>query len=230
MYILVALFGAFFLAVGWIGRMQLTAMARSVTRTCAELTAHGPFTTKCEVAGTVRAPGGPILTAPFSGRPCVWYRVKATAKYRDGGTNPFLKESSDQPFELWDDTGGIDVFPGTTDVHGTEKTLDAKISSDERTHLPVPDGHPDRYREYHYEEWTLPVGSPLYVRGKAVFDGMRLSMRAPTAEPSTTDPYILSTRSEKQLRRRALAIMVTGYGGGALLVALAAVVAVLESN
>ncbi|SEG76502.1 E3 Ubiquitin ligase [Thermomonospora echinospora] len=230
MYILVAIFAAVFLAVGWVGRMQYTAMLRTVTLTCAQLTVQAPFSAKCEVTGTVRGPAGPMLTAPFSGTPCVWYRVRATAKHRTGSDNEFHKEDSEAPFEVWDGTGAIEVFPEGKNIDGTVKSFDAKVSPGNGGALPTPAWSPDQDKEYHYEEWTLPVGSALYARGTAMFDGRRLVMRAPGGHGDESDPYILSTRSEKQLRRRALALMLVGYVVGALLVVLAGVVAVIESN
>jgi hypothetical protein len=94
--------------------------------------------------------------------------------------------------------------------------------------LPTPEG--SSYRSYHYEEWTIPAGQGLYLLGAAAYDGRRLVMRRPVTEPGRERPFIISTRSEKQLRRQAMLLMAGGYGLGGLLLAGAALAAVLGAG
>lgn len=225
--IFLVILAAGLLAAGWVWRKRYAAMFRTTTLTCAELTGRGPMAVECEVTGTVGPSDEGLLTAPFSGTPCVWYRAEAKAKHRTSGNNTFFKERTDRPFALWDGTGTIEVQPDGSTVDGMTKSFDAKLSPAEQGALPGPTGRPEEYRHYHYEEWTLPPGAHLYARGKATFDGRRLVMRSPTEEPKVENPYLLSTRTEKQLRRRALMMMTIGYGGGALLVTLTVVLMVI---
>jgi len=231
-----------FLVVGQVFRAQYRAARKRETLTCAELRARGPGSVLCEVTGTVGAGEGGLLRAPFSGTPCVWYRVMVTEKDAGGEKRVIRKEGSSGAFTVDDGTGVIAVLAPegkNESVQKAAKSFDRKAAPAEAGGLPVRTGDAQWYR---YEEWVLVPGRPLYACGRASFDGRRLVMDRPfplpdgsdarAVELSSENPYLVSAGDEKALRRRALLGMAVGYGvTGALAVGgLAAFVVTAEED
>ncbi|MBW8485336.1 E3 ubiquitin ligase family protein [Actinomadura parmotrematis] len=173
---------AVFFVVGWVWRMRWRALgdkARQVT------------------GAAYPGPSGP-LRAPFSGAPCVWYKVQATAKTASG-KRTFVDERSREPFVV----GGVLVDPHEKFVDGvTEQTFPPSPALPQ---LPPA----DRPESYSYKEWILPPGLPLTV----------LNAEA---------QGLISTRDASGVRRRALKFMAIGYGTGGLLLVLAIAYAIFK--
>ncbi|WP_030174949.1 GIDE domain-containing protein [Spirillospora albida] len=205
--IVIALFAAVFLAVGWVWRVRHRSMRRAARATCASLPAPG---SPCDLVGTAV----PLRPAPFSGTPCAWYRVRATAK-TPSGKNTFLDEKSDAPFYLEDHTGRLAIHPEHAFMDGPVRTFDERRATNGT--LPGTSGE---VGEYHYEEWTLPAGTSVYVLGT--------SANGTIGKDPEIGQYTISTRDARAYRRRAVLFMAVGYGTGALLVALAALLVIVD--
>jgi E3 Ubiquitin ligase len=217
-----------FLHVGLLGLLRYMSLLRTTTLTCAELTAGGPSSAKGELTGTAHPGSGGMLTAPFSGTACVWYAVRATYKRRGGAEHAFIADRSELPFDVWDGTGSIEIRPEKAQVDGLEKTFDEKLPPGGNDALPAPTHQHDDFVHFHYEEWTLPSGSSMYVRGRAIYNGRSLFMEQPGRTPDAfCDPYVISARGGERVRRWARWLMLIGYGG-ALLVVLAGALVVIE--
>ncbi|MES9539300.1 GIDE domain-containing protein [Actinomadura sp. NPDC000600] len=196
------------LAVGWVWRIRFRNLHRAVETDCAGL-AGVPGGVPCQVSGTAVA----VRPAPFSGRPCAWYKTKATARTKSG-KRVFIDETSKTPFYLRDGSGHAVIDPATAAVDGAVRTMDERRPSNGE--LPGVEGE---VAEYRYEEWILPADQPLYVLGTATGGSV--------GKDKETGQYAITTRTRGQYRRRAVMFMGMGYGGGAAIVlACAAVVAV----
>ncbi|MEU9870350.1 GIDE domain-containing protein [Actinomadura sp. NPDC048021] len=196
------------LAAGWVWRLRLGNLHRAVQTDCAGVAAlHDGV--PCQVSGTALA----VQPAPFSGRPCAWYRTKATAHAKTG-KRVFIDEKSKTPFPLRDGSGHVLIDPATAAVDGAVQTMDERRPASGE--LPGVDGE---VAEYRYQEWILPADQPLYVLGTATGGSV--------GKDRETGQYAISTRTRREYRRRAVMFTGIGYGGGAaLFLACAAVVAV----
>jgi hypothetical protein len=160
-------------------------------RTAVEVAGSGGFRRVCEVAGTA-APGaaGP-LTAELSGTPCVWHRHTVQRRYRhvshDGKghrrvsqrTETVADLASAQPFAVVDGTGAVPVRPEGAAVDA-----------------PGPSGFDrDDTVGYEYTEWVLRPGARLFVHGEAADRTGTLAFGRPD-----TGPYLISTRTEQEIR------------------------------
>lgn len=188
---------------------------------------------RVEVAGAATpGPRGP-LTAPLSGTPCVWYRTRITRSYRKWerdsngnrrevtGTNTVYERQSSDPFVISDVSGQVPLHPADGRPDGAERVLS------EREYAPGPmarkakgagardlDAGPGRTRYHRYEEWVIRPGTNLYVlgavRGSAGgADG--IAIRKPR-----NSPFIISTRSERELRQALRTRSLVGYALGAV--------------
>ncbi|MGI5417382.1 GIDE domain-containing protein [Actinomadura luteofluorescens] len=195
------------LAAGWVWRIRFRNLRRAVQTDCAGLAGlHAGV--PCQVSGTALA----IQPAPFSGRPCAWYKTKATASTKTG-KRVFIDEKSTTPFPLRDGTGHVVIDPATAAVDGAVRTMDERRPAN--GDLPGVDGE---VAEYRYEEWILPADHPLFVLGTATGGSV--------GKDEETGQYAISTRTRREYRRRAVMFMGIGYGGGAaVFLACAAVVA-----
>jgi hypothetical protein len=182
-------------------------------RTAVEVAGSGGFRRVCEVAGTA-APGaaGP-LTAELSGTPCVWHRHTVQRRYRhvshDGKghrrvsqrTETVADLASAQPFAVVDGTGAVPVRPEGAAVDAPEKVV-----SRFEPHTADPDGPtvfgirlPGFDRDdtvgYEYTEWVLRPGARPFVHGEAADRTGTLAFGRPD-----TGPYLISTRTEQEIR------------------------------
>ncbi|WP_141578644.1 GIDE domain-containing protein [Actinomadura sp. WMMA1423] len=196
------------LAAGWVWRIRFRNLHRAVQTDCAGLAGlHDGV--PCQVSGTALA----VQPAPFSGRPCAWYKTKATARTKSG-KRVFIDEKSKTPFHLRDGTGHVLIDPSAAAVDGAVRTMDERRPANGE--LPGVDGE---VAEYRYEEWILPADQPLFVLGTAAGGSV--------GKDRETGQYAISTRTRREYRRRAVMFMAVGYGGGAaIFLACAAVVAV----
>ncbi|XRQ10985.1 GIDE domain-containing protein [Actinomadura welshii] len=210
-YVFLGIIAAGFLVVGWVWRIRFRNLRRSSATDCAGVAAVQEGV-PCQVTGTAHA----VQPAPFSGTPCAWYRVRATAKTASGKT-VFMDEKSEHHFKLQDETGHFAVDPADAAVDGAVKTMDERRPANGE--LPgLPNG---QVKEYRYEEWILPADAPLYILGTATGTSI--------GKDKETGQYSISTRTRRQFRRRAMLFTAIGYGGGAVIVALMALAAVLDA-
>lgn len=189
------------------------SLRRAITTSCAGVAALNGV--PCQVTGTAQA----VHSAPFSGTPCVWYRVRATAKTTTG-KSVFMDEKSKAPFYLQDETGYFTVDPEDAAVDAAVQTMDERRPTN--GDLPGLPGKTDQVKHYHYEEWILPPGEPLYVLGTATGTSI--------GKDKETGQYSISTRTRRQFARRALLFTAIGYGGGALMLVFSAVAVVLDAT
>lgn len=223
--------------IGWAAyetyRRRVMAATPTIGAGDVPLVADADREVRVEVEGAATpGPGGP-LTAPLSGTPCVWYRTKVTRSYRkwetdsDGnrkevtGTNVVYERHSDEPFGITDVSGRVPLEAGDTHPDGAERVLDR------RENAPGPlagrakeaGAHglgkgPGRTEGHRYEEWVIRPGTNLYVlgavRGSAGgADG--IAIRKPR-----NSPFIISTRSERELRQALRTRSLVGYALGAV--------------
>jgi hypothetical protein len=120
--------------------------AGTETRTCADVKAgaaasdqEGVYREPIELKGEV-APASPVLTAPLSGQPCVWYRTRVTHRFwgpvprvnDTGGTyegrgacqRVISSEGSGAPLTIDDGTGRLSIDPRGANVDGAEPSFD----------------------------------------------------------------------------------------------------------
>lgn len=151
------------------------------------------------------------LTAPFSGRACVWYQVRLerwsvrpnpwrwltwgrrwwwqgrhgglAAATREGWEPVVAGDSDDQPFWLEDDTGRVSVEPEGAEWHLAEPVVREEV--------------PSAGERYRVTERVVPVGAPLYVLGHlhrdrpAGGDAVVAALRALKADPRALAQYDL---------------------------------------
>jgi hypothetical protein len=171
----------------------------------------GGFAHACEVVGEARpGPDGP-LTSELTGTRCVWYRYEVTRRYyedqRDSQgrrsrvekTETVTDLASAAPFSLADAAGAVLVDPAGGSVDNPERVLDRFDS--ERS------GDTIGYRR---QEWVVRAGTQLYVLGSATDRGGDLAVGRPEH-----GPFIISTRSERDLTERARRTQRIGMAVGA---------------
>ncbi len=111
--------------------------------------------------------------APFSGKPCVFWKVDISTRGRNGWT-VIHRETSSQPFYLRDETGLALVFPQGADTElagGVEEVCTGIMLPDcyaeyLRTH-PTVLGPFARFGELRFRETLVEEGYALYVLGTA---------------------------------------------------------------
>jgi hypothetical protein len=111
--------------------------------------------------------------APFSGKPCVFWKVDVSTRGRNGWT-VIHRESSSQPFYLRDETGLALVFPQGADCElngGVEEVCNGIALPD--CYAEYLRGHPTvlgpfaRLGTLRFRETLIEEGFPLYVLGTA---------------------------------------------------------------
>ncbi|MGP4029542.1 GIDE domain-containing protein [Actinomadura sp. 3N407] len=211
-YLFFGIIAAGFLVVGWVWRIRFRNLRRATVTNCAGVAALNGV--PCQVTGTARA----VHSAPFSGTPCAWYRVRATAKTKTG-KRVFMDEKSKAPFYLQDETGQFTVHPEDAAVDAAVQTMDERRLAN--GDLPGLTSTAEEVKRYRYEEWILPPGEPLYILGTATGTSI--------GKDKETGQYSISTRTRRQFGRRALLFTAIGYGGGGIFLVFAAVAAILEA-
>jgi hypothetical protein len=225
--------GAFFLARHQ--KKRLAALGSTETVPCNALVADQA----CEVVGQAKAGPDGALTAPASGKQCVWHRHKVTQHWeewdrdskgemrRENKSRVVSDETSTDLFTLRDAAGEVLVNPVGATVDDPVKSHDVRSR---RGAVPggdmfdkvlsALDSRTDE--EIEVEEWIVPPDETLYVRGNPVQVELGLIMNDPR-----DGHFLISTRSEEQLagsaqRWAVVATVVAGFaavGGLGLLVA-----------
>jgi hypothetical protein len=208
-------------------RGRLAALASTDTLPCDKLVADQA----CEVVGQAQpGPGGP-LRAPGSGKACVWHRQKVTEHWEEwerdsqgkqrrvDRSNVVSDESSSSTFALRDAAGEVLVNPHGADVDDPVKSHDVRTVKQEGMAAELigefVGGRSDE--EVEVEEWILPVGQRIYVRGQPTEMDGGLMMIDPGSH------YLISTRSEEELAGSAR-LWATVATVGAAVAAVAGVV------
>ncbi|NKZ02511.1 GIDE domain-containing protein [Actinomadura latina] len=204
------LIAAALLAAGWVWRIRFRNLHRAAATSCAGAAALNSGV-PCQVSGTALA----VQPAPFSGRPCAWYRTKATARTKTSGKRVFVQEESKAPFYLRDETGHLLIDPETAAVDGAVRTMDER-----RPRSGSLPGLDEEVTEYRYEEWILPADQPLYVLGTSTGGSI--------GKDRETGQYAITTRTRREYRRRAVMFMGIGYGGGAAIFLICCAVVAID--
>jgi hypothetical protein len=219
----------------WMHRRH-EALAAVETSTCGQMrqladaagvsAGPGVFRQRCELAGVARPAHVGTVNAPQSGRECVWYRTKVTHEYwdwewerdSDGDRHRERKrksrvlsdDKSDVPFSVDDGTGQAVVYPDDADIDSPIEVLD------QFDRAPDPQGFLDIIKDslddedtigYRREEWIIPLEQRLFVQGEVTDEGGKR-------------PFKVSTRSEEELVKEALAGRKWATIGGGVLAAI----------
>ena len=188
---------------------RVQAMAATQTTPCGHVAAlavvggsGGVATTggdHTQCVGQARAGPHGLLTAPFSGTPCVWHRsVTARTKRRyvqESGyelvTRVEAEDLSEAPFVLADASGQVLIDP-----RGAENDLLCPIG-EEACHRfdPDPKGHDPREGRDH-REWLILPDQELYVLGEAGTRDGWVTLHRPHGRGSR---LVISTGSEEEL-------------------------------
>ncbi|HJQ48200.1 MAG TPA: E3 ubiquitin ligase family protein [Amycolatopsis sp.] len=208
-----------------------------------ELGARGGFRKTSEVVGAAHPRPEGVLTSEISKAPCVWYRYRVEREYehmeyRDGRRRyskrreKVADHTSDAGYALIDQQGcTIGVAPGGARPEGVERSVDrfepyhGGDQSFDLFGIRIPGllaGNRDSTIGYHYQEWLIRPGTPLYVLGE-VHDIIGPLV---IAKPQRKGHFIVSAKSEQQLRddrtRRhkllAIGVLVAFFAGIALTV------------
>lgn len=239
--------------VGFMAKHRKDAMARTPTIGCSDVgnVATGDDPVPCEVVGTAEPAKGP-LTGPFSGTPCMWYRTELSRRYRDRErdsngnyrtvtrTEKVSEQESPDPFGVRDLTGVIWVYPDGANVIGESRTVDRfEPYVPHRETVPTSGSLAERALAmgmnfltqqsestigYEYEEWVIREGAKLYVRAGAVRDH---NGNAWLQRPAN-GPFLISTRSEDDLTRKASIGIFAGFGIGVAALACGVVLGVVQ--
>lgn len=210
-------------------------------RTLADLGTVGGFRKVCEVVGAAHPhPDGP-LRAPQSGVECVWFRQtvvhKYSEQYRDSDghwrrrerSETVLDDTSRQGYALVDDSGIIGVDPNGVAPDRPEKLHENFVPGG-----PGPGGlggmvqgffgHGTDSLGMTYTEWVIRPGQRLYILGE-VHD--RIGPLVIGKPESSSDPFIVSTRSEEELRAGTVGHQRWYAWGGSALAVLGIVLVVV---
>lgn len=188
--------------------VQQLEMLRS---TSDELGGRGNFRKYCEVVGTAHPRPEGLLVSELSKTECVWYRYRVKRHYervyyRDGrrrvirGSEVVSDFSSQAGYALRDDQGMlIGVDPNGTKPDQPEQVVSRFEPAHRRgpslfgIQLPPARGGTIGYE---YEEWIIRPGHRLYILGE-VHDRIGPLV---IGKPQDGSPFIISTRSEQELR------------------------------
>lgn len=234
--LLAAVLGGVGLYLLWVAvrRWRIHGARRRLPLLTGDRLGDGSPEVTCRVEGqAVAGPRGP-LTAPISGRPCVWYHVTVTKAWGrwggDGrsqrGEKVLFSEGGSWPFALRDEAGQVLVEPDETMMHGV--TRSARRNSDKadpRFKLP----NAALGKKYEYREWLIPQGQPLHVVGRAGRDpetgASRVSARRGFGSGTTPGGrlFLISALTDAQRAWRVRLL----FASGLALVAAGAAVAAL---
>jgi hypothetical protein len=157
-----------------------------------------------------RADAQSLLTAPFSGQPCVWYRSTVSHIYwawenhngerrRERKKRTVSEQRSDAPVTLTDDSGTVLVDPRDATIDHPRKVFDefekegsTGFSLDLGT-LTVNRGDTIGFQR---EEWIIGPGEQLYVLGGVSDHTGDVAITKPATDRGE---LLISTRSEEQI-------------------------------
>lgn len=209
---------------------------------CAQIASHGADAPgmRVAVAGrSARADDG-ALTAPASGRSCVWYRLVVSERYRrterdkDGDTSTRIEERvvseerSPDIITLADATGQVAVEPGKGKIDRPLEVYDRVEQAKAGAGMNIAIGgislnlsSSEGLVGVRTREEILPTDTDIYVLGGAFSRDSKGVIDKPN-----DGPFVISTRSADDLERGAR----TGarwFTGGAAVAAVAGVVLVV---
>ncbi|MEQ3554168.1 E3 ubiquitin ligase family protein [Pseudonocardia nematodicida] len=186
----------------------------------------GRFRKVCEVVGeTAPAPVG-VLRSELTGTECVWHSHRVERRYesrdRDSEgrtrtttrTETVSERTSPHGWPLLRDGHTIGIDHGGRRPDPVEQVLDRFEPSDEQRGF---FDRGDRTLGYRHQEWVLRTGVPMYVLGEVDDRDGPLIIRPPA---DTTQPFVLSTRTEEELTRSDRQTQRWWARGGAVLVVL----------
>ena len=210
---------------------RLAALASTETLPCTKLTVDQA----CEVVGTAQPGPAAVLKGPASGRECVWWRHEVTEHWEEWTTDSNGKqtrnnrsrqvkdEASSDLFTLKDEAGQVLVSVAGATIDDPVKSFRERKDVQQSISEGLIDAllTNDRDREIEVEEWILPVGEQLYVRGQPTDSEQGLMMVDPG------DQFLISTRSEEELTSSAglwnkvslITMIVSAVAGVGLLIA-----------
>lgn len=215
----VLVLGIIFIVVGFLTRRKLNVMADTQTVGAGEAAqvANPSGTARVEVYGN--AESDQPLTAPISGKPCVYYRLRVEelrVRYdRDSQGNTHRRESWDTvtdekrftPFYIRDSSGAILVEPEKADFVARQTVNNAfgapGYEQGSRGGIGGVVGDvvgaalgAETSRGMRSSEWIVPTGEPTYVIGSALATG------AGSVLAKGEGHFIISYKSEEELARK----------------------------
>nr|WP_158881607.1 E3 ubiquitin ligase family protein [Amycolatopsis anabasis] len=183
-----------------------------------ELGARGGFRKIAEVVGHAHPRPEGVITAEISKIDCVWYRYRIDreyehVEYRDGKRHyskrkeKVAEHTSFEGYAILDDEGRtIGVDPNGTQPEAVEQTVhrfEPHRGGGEAVDLfgiKLPNflaGGRDSTIGFHYKEWVIRPGRPLYILGE-VHDKIGPLV---IGKPEEKGHFIISGRTEDELRR-----------------------------
>jgi hypothetical protein len=187
-------------------------------KTAAEAVGEGSFAQMVEVVGAAAPGDAGLLTAPESGKEAVWHRTTITEHYYDyerdsdgdrrrvQKTRTLSSSSSSESFSIQDKTGAVVVTIDDADIDEAPKTFDRMEKS-----VPKDMGSgviasvAEAFSNWNddtigiqREEWSLRPGQRLFVHGEVSDKAGRLEFGK-----SDGHPYMISTRTEEEMRKSA---------------------------
>jgi hypothetical protein len=181
-----------------------------------EVGGQGGFRKTAELVGVAQPRVEGLLASELSKTPCVWFRYRVereyeVVEYRDGRrqrskrTEQVAEHTSPHWYTLVDDQGGaIPLDPNGTSPDRAEQTVDSyephhgqgRPTTFFGIELPSFLAESDSTIGFKYQEWVIRPGTRLYVLGEVNDSGGRLTL----GKPQQTGTFIISTRSEQELR------------------------------
>lgn len=168
---------------GWSARFASWRLRRQLRKTPRFSLAELPEDTIARVSGTVRVLGGQVLTAPLSGRPCVYYTVTIRARphfmSQEAIRELLATEHREVPFLLDDGANRAVVDPTNARIscdcdHRTTSKAAFDATRPQRELL-------ERYRLTQQDWWN--TASLEYVEGILAVDEPIIVLGGGTREP-----------------------------------------------
>ncbi|MBP2475578.1 hypothetical protein JOF53_004450 [Crossiella equi] len=227
-------------------RREVHAMIATETEPVAELATYRSAAAEigtglrraAEVVGqAVPGPYGP-LRAEITGTECVWFRAQVRRRYRKVGrdhqgkrketeaTETVSDTTSSTVFGVQDATGVVLVQPQGARIDRPELTVE-RFERAEQAERGILATLLSSSREgtigYEYTEWVLRPGAHLFVHGEVSDRTGQLAFGKPAQ-----GPYVISTRSEEEVRATTSRYQLLAAWGGAGAALVGIVVIVLK--
>jgi len=170
---------------------------------------------KVELKGLVETDPAVLkgLTAPFSGKPCVWcrFKVEEEVEHHDSkGSHKSWETRQDStiflPFMLRDATGTVKVLPEGAEVQSPQLFTFTSGGWFNKS-LPLGPGANawlGRYNRVRFSEWRLETGFPLYALGvhRAIRQAEGGDLESCLAQGQHGETFLLSAWAEEELLSR----------------------------
>jgi hypothetical protein len=207
-------------------RRRLEAVTSTSTTPCSQVGAMagpGAGGQRVECVGAARPGPGGTITAPYSGRPCVWHRSVTThthwGKLRTEPETAMVTKvesdtASEWPFVLVDSSGQVLV-----DVAAADRELLCQVGAEEYHRFDQTGRDAEEGR--HHREWLIAPDQSVYVLGEA---GLRDGWPIIGQPRARGDRLVVTTRSQEELtsssRSDARTLKMLAWVLGAVAVAL----------